>query len=741
LTLAIAWLATGVALHACGSDQPASGSPANDGAGVEAQDETSSDGATEGASGDASEDTGDDASEIAVCTGTDASAGRSARLQVAAAKMESALDGLTAALVDDAGVVDCAASALPGFAVQEFPEYAVAAMWLALAGADASSPAGEATDAAGQAAAVNRAQAVARCSFAYQQYSAGSTDPSNGVFAYSPGDPYAIDDNGTEFAVWGLATLLAAYGPLLPPSFTSYALPRLEAALDAIEGHAACPTYTNICLMQVADLVVAGQWLAQAGDGGQGAAGAGYVAAGSALLQQWSQFTQAAGVAEYDSPTYASLDLKVLDTAYAFGPASLRSSFQRALDYLWKDVAASTLPERGNLAPPFGRTYDFYYGEGLLQDDLYIEGLTSVVPGTDMQLVYNLLNESVGGYRPSATTLCAAGEPVREVRSTWGLDASSAGKQRYLYITPDFTLGSTSAAYNPTDIVSIQDLPVAGSLGASNAVPLVAAFGDYFDDPGGEMIANGDFAKITHLQTTPASAQLYGDLLTVLRVDAANPGYTDPATGTPVPIVNLATDILVPSEADDLLLDGNPADLATVTVLDPHATVTVRIGSGVLSAALVDVSGLECPVPGASIAELSTPTVQFKGFIGASATHGGVARLVVYHDRNPPSDASSLQGCWARTTLLVRGTSCSGGSPSACAAAFAQQTRAAALAATVQYDAGTGSYGVLLRAASDAGTQLSVQRTLSPEAVGNRLVNGQALPFPPLAVGGAAVGY
>jgi hypothetical protein len=720
---AVAWIATTIpllALLACGSR---AGGRAEDGSVV--GDAYSTD--------DAAADAADDVigPADAGCELPEASTSRTARLKTVAATVQSWVSGQTDLLTDDAGAINCDASAASGYSVQEFAQYAIGAIWLALQDADA-----------GVTTALNRAEAMARCTFEYQQYTPGSSDPSNGLFAFNPGGAYNISDNGTEFAVWGLATLLGAYAPLLPQSFISFAVPRLEAALDAIEGHAVCPAYTNICLMQIADLVVAGQWLAQLTDAGESAAGAGYVTAGTTLLEQWSQFTQANGVAEYDSPTYGSIDLKVLETAYSFGPPSMQGSFRRALDYLWTYVAASTLPTRGNLAPPFGRTYDFYYGQGLLQGDLYIEGLTppALTPGPPPTLVFNLVNASFAGYRPPASTLCSSGDPVREVRSTWGQDASTTGKERYLYITPDFTLGSTSAGYNPTNIASVQDLPVAGTLGASYGVPLLTVFGDYFDNPGGESITQGGFTKVTHLQTLPAAAQLRGDLLVALRIDAQDPGYTD-ATGNPVPLVNLATDVLVPAGADDLLIDGHPADLTKVTTLDSNATVTVRVGTGVLSVALVDASGLECPVPGSAIAERSTPTVQFKSFMPSSAHSGAIARLVVYHDMNLPSNTSSLQGCWARTTLLIRGTSLSGVSPSADAAAFALQTRAAALAAKVQYDAGTGSYGVLLRAAVDAGPQLYVQRTLSPNIVESRLVNGQAISFLPLEVGGRAVSF
>jgi hypothetical protein len=661
--------------------------------------------------------------------------------RVAAVEQSMALDikGFTDQLADDAGAMTCGSSG-QGFSVQEFPQAALGLLLLS-GDADAGVPT---SDAAGQVASapgdtVRRAEAMARCAFQYQDFSSSAPGSTNGVFAYTPGDSYNLTDNGTEFAAWGLVTLLAAYGSSLSPAFGQLAAPRLQAALTAIEGHAVCPAYTNICLMQIVDLVVGGQYLAQSTD--TAAAGQAFVAAGSGLLSQWGLFTADAGVSEYDSPTYAAVDLRVLESGYLFGPASLRSAFQEALDYVWKHVAASTVASRGSLVPPYSRTYDFFYGQGSLRDDLYLEGLAASPLGhPGLLAAFEVANERFSGYRPGPPVLCPAVAPEREVRSTWGTSAATRGKERYLYVTPDFTLGSTSAPYSSSDLISDQDELVGGSLGASPSVPLLSAFGDYFDSPGGQSVASGDFTKVTHLQTSPASAQLRGDLLVSLRVNATDPGYVD-SSGNAVPLVNLATDVLLPADADDVIANGQPADLTQGTTLKDAPTVAVRMGAGVLAVSVVDASGLECAASGAPIQEISSPTVELKRLTAATSSSGGVARLVVYHDKTLPTDTSTLNGCWARVALLVRGTSCSGSDPSSCALAFEEQTRAAARAAIVSYDPNTRMYGVRVPPAAAGSPDLYVARILAPDSLVARTVDGGALPFSPLEIDGTKVAY
>jgi hypothetical protein len=113
----------------------------------------------------------------------------------------------------------------------------------------------------------------------------------------------------------------------------------------------------------------------------------------------------------------------------------------------------------------------------------------------------------------------------------------------------------------------------------------------------------------------------------------------------------------------------------------------------------------------------------------------------VYHDRALPADASTLQNCWARISLLLRGTSCKTSSPSACAIDFANQTRSAAQAAIVNYNAQDGSYSVRLHPTPDGGPELYVARTLFPDTTIAREVDGSAMSFPSLEINGTAVKF
>jgi hypothetical protein len=569
-----------------------------------------------------------------------------------------------------------------------------------------------------------RAESALRCLFSYQTFDAAG-GPAQGQFPFHLGDAARLADNSTEFALSPVGAIADLGG--LSPALSTGLVPRVEAGLDAIETHHVCPAYTNICWMQIAELLGLGRWLAAQPDPAVAAYGRARVASARARLDEWVRSTRQVGITEFDSPTYSEVDLEVMLLAdRAAGDAATRASVRAALDDLWTDLAASTGPN-GNLAGPLSRDYDFLTGDGGVEVSLYREGVRSALPSqaADLTKAVLLVDEAAADrYRPPAGALCLARRFPREVRSTFG---AGVGRERTLFVAADFTLGSTSADYS-TSRTSDQDQMIRAQVGTSPRTPAIAVIPDYLDHPGTKVQA-GDFSKVTHLLMRPASAQAGRALLTLLDVDAGPPAYVD-RHGAPLPLVDLATNVTFPATADQLALDGAPLDPSNDQVVSAHPTLTVRAGGGAVAVRVLDASGLECPRTDGSIEDRTAPELHVRPLAKRDRARDATARLAIYHTLAPPAHSA---GCFARVALLVVGAECDG--PRCVADLTDEVTRAAT---SIAWDPATGEWDVR---ASLAGTPtLHVRRRVGRDArVLAREVGGVAPSFPPLAVDGTAI--
>jgi hypothetical protein len=578
------------------------------------------------------------------------------------------------------------------------------------------------------------AEAALRCLFSFQK-GGPAGDPLAGAFPFHYGDDINPKENPTEFALAPLAALVVdrvVSADLQKEFATPVAL-----ALDAVERHKACPKYTNICLLQVAEMLSLGGVLQKAADPAIRQAGEARVASGRARLDDWIAFTREAGIAEYDSPTYAEVDLTALQIALrGSDDDATRAKIRGALDYLWSDLAANYLAARSGLAGPYSRTYDFVTGHGGISLAYFLEGLRAQPPepldlsGGALPLLVHLLEETQSQYRPPTEILCLSAEHEREIASTFGVGGPGK-RQRYAYITEDFSLGSASADYG-TSLDSNQDQPIWGAVGSSAKTAAVSVLPDYLDSPGAR-VRRGNFTKLTHLLMSPATVQSKGALLALLRVQAADPKYTD-SKDHPLPLVDLATNILFPADADDLLIDGRPAQRDHEAPLDSHSTILVRAGGGALAVSILDAGGLECPGPDGAV-ERHSPATFFKPFESADATHGPTARVAIYHETALPADPGALTGCFARVALLFAAEHCD---TPGCSEDLVARVTAANHAAKRVYDARTGDWDVSVRMPHHPA--LRVHRTVSgDERILAREIDGQERTFRPLTVNGRAI--
>jgi hypothetical protein len=579
-------------------------------------------------------------------------------------------------------------------------------------------------------------EAALRCLFTFQTLGSDG-DAEHGVFPFHYGDPANPRDNPTEFALAPLANVLLTDS--VSAALRSELEPRVIAALGAVERHPVCPKYTNICLMQITEMLSLGRALERSHDPATRAFGQARIGSGKALLDEWIAFTRSAGIAEFDSPTYYEVDLGALLLALSESDdESVRLRVRGALDYFWSDLAANFFRGRGSMAGPHSRTYSFFTGQGAVALSYFLEGLRSEPPsGSDLSAgvllaTIDLLNAERNLYRPPEGALCLSAGGEREVVSTFGPSGGAGGRQRYTFIAPDFALGSASSDYG-TNPASDQDEMIRAELASSPKTSAIVVLPDYLDSPG-RAVKSGDFNKVTHLPMSPAAAQKGGTMLALLRVEAADPGYKTP-DGKPLPLVNLATNVILPANADEILVEGRPAELGGDTILGARPTVVVRMGTGAIAVSVIDASGIECTGAAEGIVGQEKVALHFKPLEGAGDDHEATARMAIYHATTLPGDASTLSNCFARVALLFVGEHCVG---TGCAHELFERVSAANKAAKESFDPRTGDWDASVRVAG--GPELRVHRIVGKgEKLLAREVDGQKMSFSPLQVNGHSV--
>jgi hypothetical protein len=231
------------------------------------------------------------------------------------------------------------------------------------------------------------------------------------------------------------------------------------------------------------------------------------------------------------------------------------------------------------------------------------------------------------GYQPPPDLLALAGLPERTVRSRFG---AAPGQDRYVWLTPDFTIGSASAYYGP------QDKRICAELASEKMLPVLSFVVDALDAPFGLVRSTdrGGHSKPHHLPHLLATVQEKGFLLALIDLSPAiqNGEFT-----------NLASNVLLPVRADQLMLNGIPVDLAPPYELAAGAGAVVGVleGKAAVVARLFAADGCAGQAPSWKL--------EFDG------NEQGAGRLTVYHYRGP---ARKLAGPSVRCGLLLLAARC-----------------------------------------------------------------------------------
>jgi hypothetical protein len=408
-----------------------------------------------------------------------------------------------------------------------------------------------------------------------------------------------------------------AYGPLLMlgrPQFSSSFTTELNASASALTSALTrrtfeTPAYTNIYLMNSISLMVIGRAL-----GDETA-----LALGRQRLSDWITFTQKNGITEFDSPTYSGVQLDVLLTGYRFTEGTEHEMTRKALDLLWTDMAANYFG--GGLSGAFSRSYDFIGSKGRIDSHYVSVGLidTSKTSKIDKNPdVFTAMNEMPDGYFPSEEILSLATQPNRSIRSRVGTEAFQT---RINEVTPEFAISSVGGgSYGPQDRLFNVTFPQRG-------MPNMLVMPDTFDAPYGQeqKSDSSGHSKPTHPAANIAAVQQDG---TALLTYAFQPSDRN---GTPS---QFATNILFPTDADEVLLNGQAIDPRGTTKQSIGSTLAVRVGNACVALRVLQADGAS---------ELAVTT-------DSQGQTLGVSRLVIRQDPKQPL---------ARVALLARAETCS----------------------------------------------------------------------------------
>ncbi len=483
------------------------------------------------------------------------------------------------------------------------------------------------------------AEALLRRAFAAQNMDPKS--PEFGSIPWSLGSSDVKDENAIEFGTQALGPIWLHYGARLSAAFKKEMLPHFEASFAALRRREfRNPSYTNIFLMKAVNLILMGEAV-----GNQTAADDGY-----AELERWIAYTRENGIHEFNSSTYYCVDLNCLGLGYRYAKRpEAKAKFKTILDLFWADIAANSF--HGRLAGPQSRTYDFLHNTGGLDFYLYAEGLRERMTfgKADLEKTYLLELLADQGYHPDATLFALAGLKERVVQQRWD---AQPGADCYHYLTPDYSIGSSSGNYGP------QDMLLAVELASAKDLPIISVIPDIFDEPYGKRRTKDRTGhdKPTHLALNATAVQHEGAMLALLDLDPSKA----PATAS------LATNIILPAQADAIVVDGQKvaANQPFDRELKHDTVVGVREGR----------TGIAIRFFHADAVKDQAPAYRLKADeVGLKL---GAARLVVYHYTGPEK---KLEDKHIKVGVLILAARCEG---DAAFAALQKQAREAAIEQT-----------------------------------------------------------
>lgn len=303
------------------------------------------------------------------------------------------------------------------------------------------------------------------------------------------------DYNAVEFCMQSASLIWIRHRDKLPAKAGKILREILDYAVEGCMRHKVRDTYTNIALMNAANLILLGEILEM-----PAVAEEGYL-----RLNNISNRTMESGIYEYGSPTYYRVDLDdlLMIEAYCRREAG-RKQAQAMLEVFWTDIALNWFPGSERLGGPHSRDYDYLRARGGLANHLWYNGWIAGKPEGGSESIYLTL----ANWRPSEKLFHMNRTLFpRLVRQAWGMDPVQS---RTHYVMKDVSLGSASANYHN------MDMPLCVDFACDADIPRCYFIPDCRNDPYGKIRiqeGKGPHSKTLHMRPFWTAAQRTTDAI------------------------------------------------------------------------------------------------------------------------------------------------------------------------------------------------------------------------------------
>lgn len=397
-----------------------------------------------------------------------------------------------------------------------------------------------------------------------------------GNFRWSWRDGFVMDLNAVDFCMQTGSLIVRDHLDKMSPAQREKFLAVLDCAIAGCLAHRVRDSYTNIAIMNAANLILLGEARNRRD----------VFEEGVKRLDAFTLNVALFGVHEYASPTYTAVDIVNLHRLHAYvrDPA-VRDRAERLLKLFYTDICASALAPAGRLAGTHSRDYDYLYGMGGVAALLRAVGVAAPLPGPPERQPPELV---LSDWRPPTSITSLASLAPRTITSFWGEDDDS---YRTLWIGHNIALGVSGANYWNMDI------PLAVDFASQTRKARGYFIADARRDPYGMKKipeGNGPHQKTLHLRPFWCGVQRGRD---ALGLAVYRPG--DVPTDTPT----LESHFVFPSDVDEIYADDTPLSPVRghpfAHALPPGGCIFVRHGSGAFAARVAwarAITGARAPV-------------------------------------------------------------------------------------------------------------------------------------------------
>lgn len=400
---------------------------------------------------------------------------------------------------------------------------------------------------------------------ALQAQERNPANPHYGGFKWMDEDRSVTDLNAVQFVLEQILPFLIDYGDYISPALRAELLEAVRLGAEEIARLNVAVWYTNITLLDTLNTVLAGQVL---GDEG-------LLQRGRQRIDEWIAYTNRSGaVPEYNSPTYAAVDLAALaELAHRAIDHVIRVKAQVMEERLWIHTALHYHHPTAQLAGPHSRAYHNDVTGGIcmikralfrvLGDERLLRRSTYAPHRQDEGSV-------VAGrcpYHPPRYLMrLLQAKPERfSITETAVVDM---GIDLMTFMTPNYALGTASVGHHPQNdrLILYYRVPEPRLVGVlfSRYIVNEKAFGSYYHPTDRSMANNlNDEGMFWGLQHENKSIALY----------ALEPQHD--------PVHSLKTEIYVLDAASlgEVWVNEAPVTLGSIPQrLNPHDTVFIADG-------------------------------------------------------------------------------------------------------------------------------------------------------------------